>query len=492
VLAVACRLPLLGGEFIDFDDSILIYENRVITRLSWPHLYEVLFTNFRGESQNPMHLANMLNWAVGDGAYWTFAASNLVWFAGTIGVVYAFARLFLADRGWALVATAFFAFHTVNVDNIGWMSARCHLMGMPFALGSFVAWQRYRESAGRLQWAWFAVANVAVAIAIWNKFIYVGVIPGLLLYEIYVRRRIDRSLALDKIPLAGVAALFALNPLVSGNANQGLAKSGAELATSFWTRVGLFVEYLGSLVVPRPTFLGAWFTAATGPFEPSYGLIALQLPPILNLGLLGVFAAFLLWLWQRGIRAPLFVGALAILFLLPSMGLRPGSPDVAFAFRYMLVPTVCFGVGLAAVGAASWERLHRGLRGVIASAFALLLCAHMGMSAHQAGLWRSPEAQYQSCIQHFPVSTVCHQRLAELARREGRHLQAIAYLGEVERVRSQYAFRRSMRSAQRLAEIFALAGERDLERFFIERALLRDKLSREQRHELRRRLRELR
>ena len=487
VVAVACRAPLLWGDFIDFDDSILIYENRVITHLTWPHVWEVLTTNFRGENQNPMHLANMVNFSVGRGAYWTFALANLAWFSATIAVVYGFARLFLTDRRWALLAAAIFALHSTNVDGLGWMSARCHLMGVPFALGAFVLWHRYLLASDRWRWIWFVAANIAVGVALWNKMIFVGVIPGLLAYEVFIRRRVDRWLFVDKLPLAVVLLGFASTPLQA----QGRAISGEQLATSFWTRIGLVVEYLVSAVVPRPTFLAAWFTATTGPFEPGHGLITSALPPVFNLAVLVVFSGLLLWLWQAGIRAPLFLGGLAVLVLAPSMGVRPGSPDVAFAFRYMWVPTACFGVGVASLLSEFWDRLSRLPRAGIVAVVSLVLVAHMIQSVQQAAVWRSPEAQYAQCVVHFPISTVCHQRLADLAELEGRPDQALAYLLEIERVRTQYSFRRSVRSADSLSRMYAERGDLELALFFAERALVRDALSVQDRRALKVRRQEL-
>ncbi len=492
VVAVACRLPLLWGGFVGFDDPILIYENRIITELTPEHVWVLLTTNFRGESQNPMHLANMLNWAAGDGAYWPFVWVNLVWFAGTIPIVYGFARLFVADRRWALLATAFFAFHSTNVDTIGWMSARCHLVGLPFALASFVLWQRYLERGGRRRWIWFAMSMCAVALAVVNKLIFLGVIPGLLLYEIYARRRMDRAFFVDKIPLAVLSLWWLFHRLLAGNVGQAMNKTHTEIAAAFWTRIGVLVEYLGSLVVPRPTFLGVWFTAAPSALEPGHGLVALELLPILNLAILVLFVGLVAWLWSERIRAPLYLSVLAILILLPSMGLRPGSPDVAFAFRYMLMPTACFAVGVAATLSSLWPRLGRPIKVCTVVLVALMVVGHMGQSVAQARLWRSPEAQYQSCIQYFPVSTLCRQRLAELAFREGRYREAVAHLEEVERVRTHLGFRRTMRPAEALAAAYSKLGDRDKEQFFLERSLVRDKLNSRQRSDIRRRLAEVR
>lgn len=492
VVAFLVRLPLLQGQFLDYDDGILIFRNEIVSNPSWESLRQIVLTNYRGEMQNPMHVANMLNWAVASGAYWSYSALNLLWFSLLILLVYRFARLFVVEEPWRLAATALFAVHCVNTDTIGWVSARCHLMGMMFLFGCLVLWQKYLDAeVPRKRVLWYGLATLSGCFAIYNKGIFISTGGLLVLYEIYRSRKPGLLAVLDKLPILGLGAYFyTLSPVTGRLDVLGPLPEGMSVSLLALNDPAQLVEAVARLVIPGPTSVALRPYPALSLFDRVAGasLWALRLPPAVNLLILALFSVLLIWMFLRKRRAPLILALMAGMFIFPVLNTRLYWPGLEFGFRYELTPSAFFSVALASVLAWAWPTFGRPARVVVAVLGVGLLSWHAGWSYTQSSYWANPHRYWHACIRNYPDSVVCHEKAANYHASKSQWRQALEHFTEQDRIRFARPNYRRMTTALPIADTLAKLGESRLALENYQRSLLVDNLDRKRRKEVRARI----
>lgn len=398
------RWPLLSAGFIDFDDRVLLYENEIITWLNQDHLYQVALTNFRFERQNMMYLANLLNYAAAGGDYLGFITVNLAWWGLTVCLLHAFAGLFLEDPRARLAAAALFSVHAINTDTIAWISARGHLLGLPFALAALTVWgHRPRE---RLAPLWVLASTALLGLAIYAKLVFVGAFVGLICIDVH-QGRSARSWKTWAAKLPALVLIYLVTPYPGGRITPDVTDQ-----QRFFARCSAMVNYLYALFVPIPTSLETWDAPGRTLFDlGGSGMPASWLPPVLHLLLLALVGIGLLVLYRRGVRTPLLMAVLAVALIGPSMVTRAQIPGMAVSYRYALGASACFSVGFVALLEPLWNGMTRRERLALIGGFALLLGAHATRSNFQSRLWQEPEAVFANCVEHFPATWLCHLKL---------------------------------------------------------------------------------
>lgn len=412
-LAVLIRLPLLWGDFTNFDDDILITRNPIVSQASLANAWVIASGNFRGESQNPMHLANMLNLWLGGGTYTSFVVASLAWLALTLVMLDRFVALYTDQRVVRSLVVLGFAVHSGHLETLAWMSARCHWSGVPFALGAVLCWRRWRLTG---HFAWWAAALGSAAFAVTCKPIFISVPLFPMVDDWITRRRPSLGALASYLPFLGTIAWFASAPVYV----DGVARVADPLP---WGHTPL------SVTVARIQFLGDYLLAAALPIttalatrglsgttllgDGGVGLPMHAAPPALSIALICAVGAGLVGA-LRYHRAPLGWAVMGLAFLVPTMGPRPHPPGVEFGYRYNLFPTLALWVGAGLTLGALWPRWSPRTRAVVAVGIGLLLVAHATHTVRLAIAYTRGQSWAQ-CVEAFPVTDIClHRRLFEL------------------------------------------------------------------------------
>ena len=416
LLAVLSHLPLLFGNFVEYDDGSHIFRNPIVQDLTWNNFKEVLFSNFMGRASSPSFALHMLNWKLGGGAYSAFAAVNLLWLViGTL-VFYRFSALFLGGKGARLFATALFAVHSVNVDTIAWMSARCHFFGATYVIISFVFWQKYLDEIYRPKRVLFyGLAFAAAGLAMWSKGLFVVIGPLLCVFDVYRRRRLTPLAVMDKIPFAAVAVIPFMHPPISVNTDAFAQPSiGPTVTHTLMNDATLFVEYILRGIVPGPTTIDVSVYPQEGLFDISSSdtVTMMAFPPIFNIGVILLIFGACFWMMKRfRLRQPFFALIFAAVSLLPVMNIPPRW--VEFAFRFIFLPSIFLSIAVGALSAYAWHRA-KGMRGriVIVVTSAVLLGAHLVQTVKTSATWRNNFTYWDNCVTNFPDAITCRLKLA--------------------------------------------------------------------------------
>lgn len=475
--------PLLFGAFINFDDGRQIFNNLRVKDFSWANLADALFTNYTGRGSAPSFAVSILNWAVTPN-YAGFAAVNLVCFMGLILLFYRFSALFIAEPKWRAAAVLIFAVNSINADALGWMSSRCHIMGATFVLFCFVFWQKYRDDISRSRrFLWYILAFLSSTVAVWNKAIFVVTFALIGMFDLYRGRRIRLMFFLDKIPMALVALLpfFYMPLMIRGNP---LERPG--LGSSVWTTLmndaGLLLEYFYRLFIPGPSAVTVDVYPVKTLFEVSEAssLVFMRMPPIFNIALLVLLSATLLYISARyKLRIFFCLYLMTLIALAPVMNIP--RRWVEFAFRFELMPSFFFSIGVGAAGAVLWPRLPRLGRIVFAGMFFVFVMGHAAMSFKQARTWDTELTYWLACTENFPDSIICRQKAVRSLQRHGRLDEALEHSLQVHQYMMNYSPNQPRPSARHIAVLYRKMGRIDEALFYFEQSLLIDRLRRDDR-----------
>jgi len=141
-LGALVYVPGLWGDFNIYDDMGLIFGLEMVTSSTAAGLWEAAFENPGGKScMELMFISFWFNYLLGGTYYALWYAPNLVLFAMGIGLAIHFvASLTNPSIGW--LAGGLLLVNPAMPEIVAWMSARCHLLGCLFTMGSLVAYQR--------------------------------------------------------------------------------------------------------------------------------------------------------------------------------------------------------------------------------------------------------------------------------------------------------------------------------------------------------------
>lgn len=424
---VALYLPGLAGEFNIYDDERYILENDVVTQLTGEHLRLVLLENFTANNQELMFLSFQLNWALFKDWYPAWYASNLVVFVGVLGLVARFARHLLGHRGAAALAVALFGTAPIHAELLAWMSARCHLYGLFFALGCLVAYQEARLRTGRARWGLLAVSLVAFAGSQISKPIFVFVPAWLVLLDWLERRRDLGRAALEKLPFLAVGVGFVVKMVHASDAVGRVrpAPLGGSWLNTALQDLNQLVEYGRAALLPTVTGPAAPYNEVIdalhvrGPVD----VATLGYAPLasgLILALAGL-AAVGLWVRRRD-ALPLFCYAAFLTSFVAVLNIPPHTTPMAY--RYTLSAHVVGAVLLAAAVVRGWG-LPRAVR--LGGAAALLLASVLAANANRDA-WSSSVALWTREARLRPLDAVSAYYAGKALIRADRPAKAIPHL----------------------------------------------------------------
>lgn len=373
------------------------------------------------ESYRPMlFLSYKLDDAAFDRAPWAMHLHNLL--LGGLAVLLArvLFGILLPDPRAALLATALFALHPVQVEALCYVSARGDLLAALLALlasGAFLLAVDPEAGPRRRAWA-TPVAALAFLASLGAKEAWLG-LPLALGVLALARGRLRAAV----LPLAALAAAACLYFGLR------VALIGRELS-AVDASVGL------RAVASAPAHALAYVRIFIAPYDLSIERLARTNAVSVAGG--WIFWAGVGWIALRGARAggaPLRTAAAGLLWF--GLLLAPAAVAIETmgvrADRYAFLPM--FGAALA-LGAASRElfrRLADGAHG-LPTAAALWAAACLLVTVHQVSVWRDNETLYTNSVLVGPESAMAHYRAGVLASRRHGWLDALEHFERAERL----------------------------------------------------------
>lgn len=406
---------ILGHDFQNsWDDNWYVLFEESAHGFSWEHLRTAFAKAITGTYTPVQQLSYMLDytlWGLKAGGY---LFSNMVIHTANGLLVYRLLMRWYGERLFALVASALFLIHPVQVESVAWISQRRNLLAMFFILLAWEGYCRYREASAVNGRVAYTLSVAAFVLALLAKPVAVIFPVALVLYDLCFPEGGCRLRLKDKIPFflaAGIIVVVTMQTQGAVDGSRTDFHGGSPLAT-FFTMLPVFCRYLGMIVWPA-------------------GLSAAYAPPIHTSFDVAVAGAFLLmgavvlagsWLFRNDRR----LGFWVIFFFL---GLLPVSQIVPINTlmndRYLYFPMLGV-VALAGAGVVELrERLGAQRRSLMCVLVVLPLLVLSVVSFQRARVWRDSVTLWEDATAKVPVSDRAWQLLGEAYFSAGKKKEAI-------------------------------------------------------------------
>lgn len=406
-------------DFVSLDDSAYVYENRYVQAPFTARSLRWAFTTNYQHNWHPVtwlsHMADYALFGLRPGAH---HLANVFFHLISVILVYWILARWTGLRERSAAVAAVFAVHPLHVESVAWIAERKDVLSGCFGLLSLAAYCRY---AKRGYWRGYAVACLALALALMSKSMLVPMPVLMLLFDFWPLGRTGLwKKAAEKWPFfvmaaaaASVAMAFRTHqemPLPGRLANACVAYTWY-LGKFFWPS-GLAAHY------PYP-FAGfpEWrvaFSAALLAGISAAAVALRQRRPYLATG----------WFW--------YLAALA-----PAAGfVQIGSHLVADRYSYVpLTGLAIMAVWLGGDLAAAWRAPPWARRAAAAAGLAAL----MAVSYRQTGYWRNGAALYARALAVAPGDAMMLTAQANERFREGRYNEAAVLFREATRIAPKLA-----------------------------------------------------
>ena len=432
VVTILVFAPLLGGDFLNWDDDRAVVTNENIRGVGPAQLRGMFTSTLLGHYAPLTWLSFGLTYAVAGLAPWAYRAGNVALHAANAVLVYHLARHLLraarpddaaiSRAAGAAIAALVFAVHPLRVESVGWISDRGDLLCATFYLLAVLAHLRGLQSD--MPWRWRAATLIAFAAALLSKEIALTLPISLLLLDAYPLRRWRLGPGALLGEKAGLLALSAASAAVAL-----LARTEGGAWTSYAThgagaRVALpaysFAFYPLKFLWPSGLSPLHELPARISPLEARFVAAAT--------GVVLVTVA-LVW-WRRRMPGALTAWLHAAVAVAPVSGLVHTGAQLV-ASRYTYLPGIGFAV--LAGGAVAWV-LESRRRGVLRSGMTVAVgtaaaCALLvSLSWQQAWVWRDSVSLWRAALAADADCRLCQTKLGAALLERGDARQAEPHL----------------------------------------------------------------
>ena len=387
---------------------------------------EVLEPSSVGGYYQPLAMTSlMLDYALGGRASAPYAfqrTSYVLHLANTALVVVLVYLLF--GRAWvAAAAGLLFGLHPTSVESVAWIAQRKATLSALFSLASLVLYVVYarRPSAWR-----YVGCLVMLLLALLSKPTSTPLPLLMLLLDYWPLNRLGKRAVVEKLPLLGLSAVFAVITVISQARTASVtAPGGPSGGQGLLVLCHNVVFYLWHFCWPR----------ALTPYYPYPQPLTVAQPMVLA-GVIGtaVLVALLVVSW-RYTRAFVVGGLFLLVAIFPALGVV-GFANTIAADRFLYLPMVGLLLTVARVLIrvvdAGRARAHAGLAraGAVVAVTAVAVLAGWGMRDYLLR-WHDTETLHRYMIAVVPDALEPRCSLGSFYDEEGRGEDAIVLYREV-------------------------------------------------------------
>ena len=407
LLTLAAFLPVLGNDFVRFDDPLYVTGNsRVQAGITGAGILWAFQANVASNWHPLTLVSHMLDCELYGMDPRGHHLTSLLLHVANVVLLFEVLRRMTGSAGRSALVAGLFGLHPTHVESVAWIAERKDVLSGLFWILAMGAWHRYvREPSRRRYW----IVAVLLALGLLSKPMVVTLPCVLLLLDVWPLGRVSSwsdvpRLVREKLPLFGLVAASCVATFV--------AQSGALASTesfSLYRRVSnallSYVIYLGKTLVPRnlsvfypmPTEFPPWRVAGAGLLLAALTMLAIlafRRAPYLTVG----------WLWYLGT-------------LVPVIGLIQVGGQ-AYADRYTYLPSI--GLFLIAAWAVPAGRATIG----IGMAALLVLAAGTRMQLRH---WVDSEALFRRAIAVTEGNYLAHLSLAQVLAEDGDRTESMEH-----------------------------------------------------------------
>jgi len=412
VATIAVYGQLLGHEFIaNWDDSSYVTNNPAVQSLSWKNIRTVFTTSYVCNYAPVQMLSYMFDYAVWGPWAGGFLLTNLAIHIFNGLLFYHLLLKLHSERLLALIGSALFLLHPVQVETVAWVSQRKNLLAMLFFLLAWEFYRRYRAADQGGGTVAYLAAIVAFFLALLAKSVAVIFPAVIILYDVCFPSGGSRLRLKDKVPFVLAAAAAAWLALVTQEVGGRTGFHGGSPLATFFTMLPVLCRYLGMVV---------WPAGLSAEYDP---LIRQTADPAVvgALLLLAVIVASCLLLMVRNRR----LGFWAALFFI---GLLPVSQIVPLVTlindRYLYFPMLGAAALFAGGCVALLRRCETSCGGVLKIILTGMLVLLASVSWQRTKVWQNDFSLWSDAMSKYPGKATIQSAMGDVLLGQGRFDEA--------------------------------------------------------------------
>lgn len=205
-LTAVAFLPVLKGEFLNWDDNQYVYENAMIR--SFANLKQLITEPLQGNYHPLTMLSLAFNYAVSEYNPWSYHLLNFVLHLLNTFLVYRLA-LKLSKQNYliAFVTSLIFGVHPMHVESVAWVAERKDVLYSFFFLLGLNSYVKHLETKLKSDYLfsilWLALSLISKPAAV--------VFPlAMLTIDLFFKRKLSVALIIEKIPHFVLALIMGL------------------------------------------------------------------------------------------------------------------------------------------------------------------------------------------------------------------------------------------------------------------------------------------
>ncbi|OUD15016.1 tetratricopeptide repeat protein [Thioflexithrix psekupsensis] len=422
--------PVLSYDFVYYDDYGYVVENQFIRGFSWSNFWGLLTQT------------DMAYW--GPSTYFSFAIDYYFWqfdpfgyhlsnlIGHGINVVLLFFLIayilrlsqFQHSPFFSQITAAFaallFAIHPQHVEPVVWIASRKDVLSLALFLLTVLCYFQYHQAQqNRVKKIWYFTAIFCFIIAIGAKPIVMTLPVILLLFDVYLLRRLPqesiKKLLLEKVPfflLALIPALFT----VYGHAQSAVLADLQQVSLDFrlLNAAQTILLYLSHAIIP----------VGFSVFYPLPKAEELTVLPLLAVILITLF----LFLRRQSLSFLLMSWLFFLITLFPVLGIISFNQIQAGADRFVYLPILPFYALLSAVTIRFLQDKKRVIQIMMGVVLLGLILTLSLLTRQQQTMWQNDVTLWQHASQQHPEQRIIYEYLATAYRRIGQPMRAIESL----------------------------------------------------------------
>lgn len=426
LLTIATYASVRDHEFVGIDDPVYIIDNTMIHDGLSPEVVSWAFTTGHAGNWHPLtwisHAIDFQFFGLDPGAH---HITNLGFHCINTLLLFVVLRWMTAQRWASAFVAALFALHPLHVESVAWVSERKDVLSTFFWMLTLLAYTWYVK---RGRWWRYVLVMIVLALGLMAKPMLVTLPVLLLLLDYWPLKRYMPQfnspwqvlfLAAEKLPLLALSAICSV--LTVRMQSAGAAVASVEV----WPlpyRLGnasiAYVAYLRDMV--WPTNLAYFYPIHeidwVSPWQ--WTLVAVAILILLLITAVSVLlvrrAPYITvgWLWY-------------LITLVPVIGIVQVGQQ-SRADRYMYIPMVGLGMGLAWMGVAISRRSATLRRLVIVIGLAAIVVS-VPLTMRQVLTWRDSETLFSRAIDVTSRNYRAHTGLGRVYQDQGRVEDAIKH-----------------------------------------------------------------
>lgn len=403
LLALLAYSRLFSSGFISWDDGDVLLNNKDVHRFD----IKAFFAGYYVGNYAPFTMLGFaIDWLLFHGnAAAHHTVSVLLHVVNGI-LVYRLSNLLLKDKAKAMLCTAIFCFHPLQVETVAWVSAKNNILYAQFFFWGLICYSRYCLENTRKHYYWSLLFFVA---AVLSKPSAVCFPLCMILLDYLLKEKPSvKEIVFNKIPFVLLALVLGLVTIYTRTEDKFITGSHAYAIPE---RIGYagyaLLQYIVKFFVPANL-------SVIYPY-PENRFLALVLGYVTILVL--AFGCFKLY---RSMQKTAWFGILFFIAnLLLVLQLLPFG-EVLTADRYMYLPIVGLAWALASVIPLKEKQIR-----YLALALALLLGT---LSFFRTSAWKNSISLYSDIIEKYPHSFVALNSLGAEHMLNKNYDRSLAYL----------------------------------------------------------------